>query len=99
MVEPRVYYDDKGKIICYTCEELDGNYIVIDVQTYAIADPKMVVVKGELVRQDEYLILRKLQPSDSGIKCAKENVAIVVPDNYNGKTITWELKEYEYKFN
>ena len=28
--EFRLYYDESGKVICYTCEKLPGNYIVID---------------------------------------------------------------------
>jgi hypothetical protein len=28
--EFRLYYDDKGNVICYSCEKLEGNYIVID---------------------------------------------------------------------
>lgn len=99
MVEPRVYFDDNGKIICYTCEELDGNFITIDAKTYAISDPSLMVVNNELVKREPTVITRKLEPSDSGVKTCKENVAIVVSDSYEGKTTTWELKEYEYKFN
>jgi hypothetical protein len=37
-IEPpefRLYYDEKGNVICYTCEKLEGNYVIIDAQTFA----------------------------------------------------------------
>ena len=34
-VEYRLYYDDMGNISHYSCEKTEGNYLVIDVQTYA----------------------------------------------------------------
>lgn len=95
MDELRVYYNDKGDIICYTCEELEGNYIVVDTQTYAEANPHLKVKDGKLVKAQPSVIVRKLKPSTTGCKCAEENVAIVVSDDYNGKTTTWELFEYE----
>ena len=35
-IEPpefRLYYDDKGSVITYTCDKIPGNYIVIDAKT------------------------------------------------------------------
>ena len=29
--EFRLYYDDTGRVICYTCEKLPGKYIVIEI--------------------------------------------------------------------
>ena len=42
--EFRLYYDDKGYVITYTCEKLEGNYIVIDALAFAEARPDVRVV-------------------------------------------------------
>ncbi len=98
MVEFRVYYDDKGNILCYTCEELEGNYLVIDSETYAAARPELKVIDGELVKLKSVIRVSKLIPADKGTKCTKENIGIVVSDEYDSITV-WNKKEYEFRYN
>ncbi len=74
----RLYYDDQGCPITYTMEDLPGNYIEIDPETYVEAPTRVRVIKGHLVR----LTLRhseKLRPSESGMPCHPQDVAIVDP--------------------
>jgi len=97
-VEFRLYYDDKGSIITYTCEKLSGNYIVIDAQTFAESRPDLIVVDGKLVKPTPEVFLSLLTKSDSGIRCASEDVTILVSDDYDGSVTHWELKKYEYKY-
>lgn len=97
-VEFRLYYDDKGSIITYTCEKLPGNYLVIDAQVFAECRPDLTVVDGKLVKLVPEVFLSLLAKSDSGSKCASEDVMILVPDDYDGDTTHWELKRYEYKY-
>jgi hypothetical protein len=46
--EFRLYYNETGKVICYTCEKLDGNYIVIDASIYAAGRPDVRVIDGKI---------------------------------------------------
>jgi hypothetical protein len=97
-VEFRLYYDDKGSIITYTCEKLSGNYIVIDAQVFAEGRPDLLVVDGKLVKPIPEVFLSLLSKSDSGTRCASEDVTILVSDDYEGEVTHWELKKYEYKY-
>lgn len=107
-VEFRLYYDDKGSVVCYTCEELDGNYIVVDPLTFAEARYDVRVIDGKISKIVEGSYVSKLIPSTTGIECAGEDISIIVElepntvDNaeiikYEGKSIKWKLKNYELK--
>jgi hypothetical protein len=91
----RLYYDDTGKVICYTCEELEGNYIVIDAQTYAEARPDIRVIDGKISTVPVSMLVSKLMPGETGTKCASEDMSIVVGDDYEGTTTHWKLNIYE----
>ena len=95
--EFRLYYDDNGKVLYYTCEKLEGNYIVIDSQVYNEGRYDVRVINGVIVNTSEFIYTQKIVPSSSGYRCAKENVNIVVPEEYVGETITWDVKQYEHK--
>lgn len=98
-IEPaefRLYYDDKGKVVTYTCEKLAGKYIVIDALTFAEARPDVRVVDGKLTTSANSIVVSKLTPNlNSGIMCAEEDVSIIVADSYTGNTTMWELQIYE----
>lgn len=98
MVEFRLYYDDNGKIICYTCEALEGNYIVIDSLTYAECRTDIRVIEGKIVRANERAIVSRLEISDKGTYCAKNDVSIIVDESYDDKQ-QWETKLNEYRYN
>lgn len=91
----KLYYDDAGNVICYSCEELEGNYVVIDSQTYVEARPDIRVIDGKLSTVPRSMVLSKLMPSDTGTKCAVGDMSIVVDDTYDGETSYWKLKIYE----
>jgi hypothetical protein len=97
-VEFRLYYDEKGSIITYTCDKLPGDYIVIDAQVFAECRPDLTVVDGKLVKLVPKVFLSLLAKSDIGTKCASEDVTILVSDDYAGEITNWELKSYEYKY-
>ncbi len=60
--EFRLYYDDRGCAIAYTCEKLEGNYIIIDATTFVVSLNKrpvtlanflgIVKIKPRQYRQD-----------------------------------------------
>jgi hypothetical protein len=97
LVKPefRLYYDDKGKVLFYSCEKLEGNYIVIDATTYSIGRPDLRVIDGKISTAVPSLVVSKLMPNSEGIACTEEDISIVVDKKYKGKTINWNLITYE----
>lgn len=75
--EFRLYYDDKGQVICYSCEKLDGDYILIDTMTFAEARPDVRVIDGRLVRAGTGAVISKLYRSTEGVLCEIEDVSII----------------------
>lgn len=95
MVEFRLYYDDNGDYICYTCEDLEGNYIVVDSQTYAEGRPDVKVINGELIKPSNRVNIVKLVIGDEGTTCSEEDITIIVDDRYVGPVLKWKEKLYE----
>lgn len=94
--EFRLYYDDKGKVLFYSCEKPEGNYIIIDAATYAAGRPDLRVIDGKISTAIPSLVVSKLMPNETdGIICASEDISIVVDDSYKGKTTKWKLNTYE----
>jgi hypothetical protein len=93
--EFRLYYDERGSVLFYTCEKVEGNYIVIDAKTFAEGRPDVKVINGKISQVNPNSIVSKLEESDQGITCASDDVSIIVDETYNGKTIKWKLRTYE----
>ena len=93
--EFRLYYDDTGKVLCYTCEKLEGNYIVIDSITYAEARPDIRIVNGKISTVSPHLVISKLVMDDTqGKSCSIDNISIIVENN-EVESKKWKLKTYE----
>lgn len=76
----RLYYDSKGKPVCYTMEDLPGEYIEIDAECYQRQPLNVRVQQGRLV------ILptgHKLKPSDVGTPCDPRDICVVVTTDQN----------------
>lgn len=95
--EFRLYYDEQGKVICYTCEKLDGNYIVIDARTFAEGRPDVRVINGKISTVNSNAIVSKLMPDTTGQLTTEEDISIIVDQSYKGKTTTWKIHTYELK--
>lgn len=94
--EFRLYYDDAGKVICYTCAKPEGNYIVIDSETYAAARPDVRVINGKISTVQVSTVVCKLMPDEKlGTSCVLEDIDIIAPSNYTGSTVKWKLNVYE----
>ena len=95
--EFRLYYDDKGSVICYTGDKsLTGNYIVIDAQTFAEARPDIKIIDGKISNATPKSVVYKLMPNDNeGVECHIEDVSIILGSEYNGQK--WKLNIYEHK--
>ena len=92
--EFRLYYDDKGNVLFYTCEKPAGNYVVIDSDTYAQGRPDVVVIDGKVAGAITGSVVSKLIPNIEGTTCATEDLSIVVDSSYDNIT-KWKLKTYE----
>lgn len=94
-IEYRLYYDDKGEIVYYLAgiySENDkgpsGTFIVIDVDTYTARSPYVKVVDGKVCNKQMGVVTKLVH--GEGLKCAVEDVSIVVYDNY--ASTEWRLK-------
>lgn len=92
MVEFRLYYDDNGKCLCYTCENLEGNYIVIDGDTYHQCRPDVYVIDGKIVKRSEMTVIHKLKPSTNGVTCSSDDITMIATEG-----TAWELTTNEFR--
>jgi hypothetical protein len=93
--EFRLYYDDKGKPLFYTCEKPEGNFIIIDAATYAAGRPDIRIIDGKISTAVPSLVVSKLMPNEEGVSCTEEDMSIVVDDDYDGNILKWKLNTYE----
>lgn len=89
--EFRLYYDDKGYVVTYTCEKLEGNYVVIDSLTFAEARPDVRVVDGNLVKNNSGSVVSRLYKDTEGTLCDYEDVSVIATTEGQ----YWKLKTYE----
>lgn len=97
-LEYRVYYDDTGTIITYTTDKLEGKYLIIDRETYSHANHQLFIINNRLVdnrRKRALAKLSKTDKSDTGFKCSKYDINIII-DNDNTEVNHWEETIYEY---
>ena len=89
-VEFRLYYDNSGNVLFYTCDKPEGNYIVIDSSVYAECRMNLKIVDSKIVRNFEAVFSQLVQTID-GVVCAKQDVSIVVTDDYS-HTNSWDVE-------
>lgn len=92
-VEYRLYYDDMGKVICYTTENREGNYIVITKEQYSESRMDVYISEGKIFTTHRRKHLFKMTRSTDGQKCSIDDVSIIVDDNSPYKY--WKLQIYE----
>lgn len=96
-VEFRVYYDEAGTVLFYTCEKPEGKYLVIDPLTYAEMRFDLRVIDGKLVKIIPGVTISKLKPNlDTGKCTSDEDISIIVNEDYPNKT-KWKLESYELR--
>lgn len=84
----RLYYDDQGYPLFYSMEDIPGNYIDIDSETWHNASIARVV-DGKIIRNKGVLV-PKLIPTDIGTACYPNDITIVVAETDPHKK--WSLK-------
>ena len=75
--EFRLYYDNRGSVLFYTCEKPDGDYIVIDALTFAEARPDIKVVDGRIVRGGASTLSSRLHLATDGTLCEVEDISVI----------------------
>jgi hypothetical protein len=89
----RIYYDDDGRPTSYTVEDLPGNYIEVDAETYTSCNRNIRIVNGKIEKIQQPVMVAKLTPADAGVSCHPNNVAVVVDSTESH--IKWSLKQRE----
>ena len=87
----RLYYDDQGRVITYSMEDLPGNYIEIDSVLFRDQPRNIRVVDGK-IKYIHHNWSQKLVPNDQGTACHPHDVAIVVDHEPLQR---WSRKLYE----
>ena len=96
--EFRLYYDDHGRVICYSCgpREEGGNFVVISSLMYAEGRPDLIIIDGEVTKPSYKQVVSKLMPVDDGtFLCTAFDMSIIVDETFDGDTISWKMKVYE----
>lgn len=94
--EYRLYYDDHGRVICYSMEKLEGVYVVVDKQTFHEARPDLRVVDGKVSTVSPSFIVCKLMPDETeGKLTALDDISIVLQGKEKVKSQKWKLNTYE----
>jgi hypothetical protein len=91
----RLYYNDDGSPIIYSMEELPGNYIEVDQQTYVLSAFNVRVVDSKLVYIKPVITVKKLQPNlVTGITCAPQDVCVIVDSDQ--PHVKWNIVHNEF---
>ena len=93
--EFRLYFDDLGSVVCYTCEKLEGNYIVIDALAFAEGRYDVRVVEGRVIKDAPNATIIRLIPSTEGTLCAAEDLSVIVNEDDDIEKQYWKLAVYE----
>lgn len=77
----RCYYRDDGTVITYSMEELPGNYIEVDRETFLEFPTDVRIQNGKLIRLPKASTVSKLWQDDHGTPCHPQDITIIVsPD-------------------
>ena len=87
----RLYHDDAGYALCYSMEDLPGNYLEITAEQYAESNHRVRVQNGRIIKQ-QHARTSKLVPNLIGTTCCPEDITIVSDAEHNQK---WKLKTYD----
>jgi hypothetical protein len=87
----RLYYNESGNPVTYTMNDLPGDYIEIDAETFALGPLNVRVRNGKLV---EIVTMRshKLVPGTVGTKCYPGDVAVIIT---TAPSTQWSKQVYE----
>ena len=85
----RLYHNNDGSPVGYTMEDLPGNYIEVDKDTYLIGSFNVKVVNQKLVYLSTVKNISKLKPNNTGTACDPQDICVVVTENV--PHVKWSL--------
>lgn len=91
-IEYRLYYNEHGDPLHYTCEDLPGDYVVVSAEVYAQGRYDCRIVNGQ-IKYPSQIKYAKLVPGTKGTACYAKDVSIVSNTETDAKH--WKLKIYE----
>jgi hypothetical protein len=92
--EFRLYYDDNGNVLFYTGEKPEGNYIVVDKQTFAEARPDVKVINGVIILNSNITQIYKLKPTTEGTLTYVDDVSLILDStDVEGTYWQFDMKE------
>lgn len=87
----RLYYDKKsGEVICYSMEDLEGDYIEITKEEFALSRQNVIVKDGK-IKVKNRIPIWKLVPSPEGYAVHPLDISIIAPDS----GVYWDTKNYD----
>jgi hypothetical protein len=84
----RLYYDDAGNPVCYSMEQLPGQFVEITAAQFARSDAHVQVRDGVICSVPKP-VPAHLVPAAQGTACADGDVSIVVDDQQ--PHLKWKL--------
>jgi hypothetical protein len=94
-IEYRVYYDTDGKIITYTTEKIEGQYIVITAAQYAESRHDALIIDNQLIYTHRRTYVSKLEKNKTdGIKTSKYDMSVISTDD---DSPYYTMRAYEIK--
>lgn len=90
--EYRLYYNEDGFPLFYSMEQLTGNYIVVDQETYLNSPTHIRVLNGKLIVYQTNFA-KKIVPAEYGQACDTRNVCVVV--DLDRPHTKWSLKHQD----
>lgn len=79
----RLYHDERGRVRFYSMEDLPGQWIAVDAETYALASHRVRVVNGRVVPVPPVSQVEKLRPSSSqGTCCDPRDICLIVDESH-----------------
>jgi hypothetical protein len=88
----RLYHDDSGNALFYSHEDQPGKYIDITPEQFALRDLQVRVINGVLTPRRRP-VPPKLVPTNQGIPCYPNDVAVVVSQQQEHQR--WKLTQHE----
>lgn len=89
----RLYYDEKGRPLFYSMEDLPGTWIEVTPTEYVIARYDIKIKDGKIIELPKTFHINKLRPATKGIACHPQDICLIVSaDDPHQK---WNLDDHE----
>jgi len=92
-VSYRLYYSQDGNPTIYSMEDLPGDYIEVDSETYTKSSFLVKVINKQLVHIRPRQHIQKLKPDTTGTTCDPRDLCVIVSKQM--PHIKWKIKTNE----